>query len=145
MAMNDKLELEGLVLSGMVFGDFFSASDLVVTEPESSLRTGKSWYWNFSSWRNVKTDGFHSLKTCGFEFWTIDIIQAYLQSTEPLTPEIFIGKTAPELEVRNDQRLKLLRPLYDLCDSGDFLHDTINKLYRHELHMKKMSIDHALY
>lgn len=55
----------------------------------------------------------------GVDLWTADIIQEYLRSTEPLARDIFINKPAPEFEASPDQCLKLLRPLYGLCDAED--------------------------
>lgn len=45
----------------------------------------------------------------GFDIWTSDVHQAYLQSTEPLLRD-------PEFEIKVDQCFKLLKPLYGLCD-----------------------------
>lgn len=35
----------------------------------------------------------------GFEKWTLDVIQAYLQSKQPLDRVLFTTKQAPELDI----------------------------------------------
>ena len=68
-----------------------------------------------------------------FNVWTSEVRQAYLQSAEPLCREIFSLSPVPEFELSPDQCLKLLEPLYDLCDSGDIwykqLMSTIGKTW----------------
>lgn len=67
---------------------------------------------------------------------TVDIRQAYLQASEPLEGDVFIGAPAPEFELSPEPCLKLLRPLYGRCDAGDLWHTTLDKHYCHELKMK---------
>ena len=81
----------------------------------------------------------------GFDTWTSDIHQAYLQTSEPLQREVFIKNAAAEFELSPDQCLKLLRPLYGLCDAGDLWHTTLHKHYRLDLGMAPFKTDPALY
>jgi len=81
----------------------------------------------------------------GFDVWTSDVKQAYLQSSEPLSREIFIGKPAPEFELDQTQCLKLLKPLYGLCESGDLWHATLDLHHREDLGMSPFRFDPTLY
>lgn len=81
----------------------------------------------------------------GFDIWTADIRQAYLQASEPLERDVFIGKPVAEFDLSPDQCLNLLRPLYGLCDAGDLWHTTLDKHHRHDLKMKPFRLDPALY
>lgn len=81
----------------------------------------------------------------GFDTWNADITQAYLQSTEPLARDIYIARPVTEFELDRGQCLKLLRPLYGLCDAGDLWHATIDKNHRQDLGMKPLRVDPALY
>ena len=55
----------------------------------------------------------------GFDIWTSDVRQAYLQSADPLSRPVFISKPVPKFELEPSQCLQLLKPLYGLCESGD--------------------------
>ncbi len=58
----------------------------------------------------------------GFRLCLLDITQAYLQSKDNLTRAVFIKpkQDRPYLKVRPDEVLQLIKPLYDMCDSGDY-------------------------
>ena len=80
-----------------------------------------------------------------FDIWTYDVHQAYLQSAEPLSRDIFITKTVPEFELDPSQCLKLLKPLYGRCESGDMWHSTLDKHHIDDLGMQTLRSDPALY
>lgn len=50
----------------------------------------------------------------GFDVWTSDVTQAYLQSAIPLSRDLFLDSSVPELELSPHQCMKILRPLYGL-------------------------------
>ena len=81
----------------------------------------------------------------GFDIWTADVRQAYLQAAETLSREIFLKRPALEFGLRLDQCFQLLKPLYGLCESGDLWHETLDKHHRADLGMKPFRIDPALY
>jgi Reverse transcriptase (RNA-dependent DNA polymerase) len=56
----------------------------------------------------------------GFQNWTQDVTQEYLQSSGILARDVFIYNPPPELELTSEHALKLLKALYGLDDSGDF-------------------------
>jgi Reverse transcriptase (RNA-dependent DNA polymerase) len=56
--------------------------------------------------------------TLGFNVWTIDVNQAYLQAAVGLQRKIF---TKPDvLNLGEDEILQVIKPLYGLSDSGDY-------------------------
>jgi Reverse transcriptase (RNA-dependent DNA polymerase) len=60
----------------------------------------------------------------GFLLCTHDVQQAYLQLAESLLRHVYLNPHAV-LNLRSDQVLKLLRPLYGLCDASDHWARTI--------------------
>ena len=80
-----------------------------------------------------------------FDVWTSDVKQAYLQSSEPISREIFIQKPAAEFGLQPHQCLQLIKPLYGLCESGDLWHQTMDQHHREDLEMKPFRSDPALY
>ena len=80
-----------------------------------------------------------------FEIWTSDVRQAYLQSAEPLGRDIFIKTPVPAFNLKPDECLKLLKPLYGLCESGDLWHATLDKHHRKDLGMVPLRSDPSLY
>ena len=81
----------------------------------------------------------------GFETWTSDVTQAYLQSAKPLNREVYIRNPPPEFELADDEALVLLRALYGLGESGDLWHETLDEHHRSDLGMTPLRSDPACY
>ncbi|CAN8072966.1 unnamed protein product [Agarophyton chilense] len=81
----------------------------------------------------------------GFDVWTSDVRQAYLQAAEPILRDVFITKPVPEFELHPSQCLQLLKPLYGLCESGDLWHQTIDQHHVKDLGKTPLRSDPALY
>ena len=80
----------------------------------------------------------------GFRLFSTDVTQAYLQSAESLMRDVYI-KPNGEFELSKGQLLKLLKPLYGLADSGDYLGKTFSLHLTDDLGMKPCVCDPALY
>eukprot|EP00171_Calliarthron_tuberculosum_P007692 IDg7692t1 len=76
-----------------------------------------------------------------FDVWTSDVTQAYLQSSALLMHDEYITKHLTEFELEAYHCLKLFKPLYKLCDSGDLWHRTIDEHHRLDLGMKASRSD----
>lgn len=74
----------------------------------------------------------------GFNIWSQDITQAYIQSSEKLMRHIYI-KPSKELRLSKDYLLKLLKPLYGLSDSGDSWYSTFTSHLKDDLYDLCMS------
>ncbi len=61
----------------------------------------------------------------GFDIWTSDVHQSYLQSAAPLARDIFIDKLAPKFKLEQHQCLQLLKPLYGLCVPQERKHEAV--------------------
>lgn len=79
-----------------------------------------------------------------FDIWSQDVSQAYLQSAENLTREIFVNPP-DELRLGKDKLLKLLKPLYGLTDSGDYWFSTFTSHVANDLTMRPCISDAALF
>eukprot|EP00171_Calliarthron_tuberculosum_P023427 IDg23427t1 len=54
---------------------------------------------------------------------SLDIVQAYLQSSYKLSQKIYVKPKLEDLEILEigpDIYLELLKPLYGICDSSDY-------------------------
>lgn len=60
------------------------------------------------------------------DIWSADVRQAYLQSDEQLSPELFSRKPVPEFELRPEECIQMFKPLYGLYDSRDLWHRKID-------------------
>lgn len=74
----------------------------------------------------------------GFYICTSGIRQAHLQTREPLGRDIRITKPVPEFSIHLEQCLKLLKSLYELWDSRDLWHSTLDEHHRNPLDMCAM-------
>eukprot|EP00171_Calliarthron_tuberculosum_P004844 IDg4844t1 len=63
----------------------------------------------------------------------------------PLMRDVYITNHLSEFELEAHQCLKLLKPLYGLCESGDLWHSTIDEHHRLDLGMEATRSDTALY
>ena len=80
----------------------------------------------------------------GFRIWSHDVSQAYLQSASKLLRDVYI-KPTKEFELPPNALLKLLKPLYDLPDAGDYWHVTFAQHIRDDLEMKRSGGDLPLF
>lgn len=80
-----------------------------------------------------------------FEVWSSDVKQAYLQSMAKMYRDVYIRNPTEEFELPAGFVLKLLKPLYGLCDSGDLWYETLEFHHKQELNMKAFQLDPALY
>ena len=80
-----------------------------------------------------------------FHIWASGVRQAYLQSAEPLIRDFFIKRPVLEFEPDPSKCLKLLKPLYVLCESGDMWHATLDNHHIQDLGMRPLRSDPALY
>jgi Reverse transcriptase (RNA-dependent DNA polymerase) len=81
---------------------------------------------------------------CGFEMWTLDTSQALLQAANENMRDIFL-QPPKEMELSSDEFLKLMKPLYGLCDSSDRWHHTLRHHHVHDLQMEPLDADPSLY
>jgi Reverse transcriptase (RNA-dependent DNA polymerase) len=72
----------------------------------------------------------------GYSIFSTGVTQAYLQSAEPSTRDVYI-KPSAELELNENQVSELLWPLYGLADSGDYWGSTILNQLKEELGKKQ--------
>lgn len=80
-----------------------------------------------------------------FSLWLEDVIQAYLQTEDPLGRDIFITDVPPEFNLQPDEALKMEKPVYGLTESGDLWHATLDRHHRKDLKMKPLASDPALF
>jgi Reverse transcriptase (RNA-dependent DNA polymerase) len=81
---------------------------------------------------------------CGFEMWTLDIRQAILQAANEKMRGNFL-QPPKAMELSSDEFLKLMKPLYGLCDSGDRWHHTLRHHHVQGLQMEPLDADPSLY
>jgi Reverse transcriptase (RNA-dependent DNA polymerase) len=79
----------------------------------------------------------------GFDVWSEDIRQAYLQAAEPLLRDVYIRP--PSMSLGTRELLKLLRPLYGLSESGDYLAETLQDHHLRDLRMNRATGDFAVF
>lgn len=84
----------------------------------------------------------------GFDIRLLDITQAYLQSKDKLSRDIFIRPRKDDLKYfgfDDEMILKLNKPLYGMCDSGDYWGATLTDHVRNNLEMLPLDGDPSLY
>ena len=80
----------------------------------------------------------------GFDVWSHDITQAYLQSDIPPQRNVFL-RPPSELKFPKGQLLRLVKPLYGLADSGDYWGSTNSRHHVRDLGMVPTTGDLSLY
>jgi hypothetical protein len=79
----------------------------------------------------------------GFDVWTSDVRQAYLQAATPLLRDGYIKTDV--ISLAQDEVLRLLKPLYGLSDSGDYWSKTLSDFHAQQLRLEQATGDFALY
>ena len=79
-----------------------------------------------------------------FRLFSTDVTQAYLQSAEELSRDVYV-EPSPEFNLDSNQLLKLLKPLYGLADSGDYWGRTLKNNLEKEVGMKACVTDAAFF
>ena len=83
-----------------------------------------------------------------FRLFAHDINQAYLQSQDLLARSLYLEPRKEDRHlffIADDEMLLLVRPLYGVCDAGDYWHAALQKHVREDLRMTPLSSDPALY
>jgi hypothetical protein len=81
--------------------------------------------------------------TLGFNIWTIEVNQAYLQAAVDLQRKIF---TKPDvLRLGEDELLQVIKPLYGLSGSGDYSAETLSAHHIADLRMTQATADFSLF
>jgi Reverse transcriptase (RNA-dependent DNA polymerase) len=79
----------------------------------------------------------------GFDLWSSDVNQAYLQSASRLQREIF---TRPdELNLGPNELLQLVLPLYGLTEGGDYWGETLADHHSNDLGMRKTKGEFSMF
>lgn len=82
--------------------------------------------------------------TTNFKLWSQDINEAYVQSDQPLQRTVY-PNPPKQLNLPNGTKLKLRKPLYRLCDAGEYWQRTLNRHSRNELRLKPVPADQSMY
>jgi len=83
-----------------------------------------------------------------FRLFSHDINQAYLQSRDTLARTLYLDPRPEDrhlFDLTDDEVLLLVRPLYGVCDAGDYWLVTLQRHVRDDLLMTPLSSDPALY
>lgn len=84
----------------------------------------------------------------GFRLLSHDVAHSYLQSMEQMTREVYLQPRAEDrayFRTGADERLQLLRPLYGICDDGDYRAATCTAQVENDLSMTATPGDPGLY
>lgn len=84
----------------------------------------------------------------GFNIFSHDVTQAYLQSKDPFSRELYLDPKPCDrkyFKLGEHEVLKLLRPLYGTCDAGDYWNKTIHNHTTNDLKMIPTKGDPSLY
>lgn len=84
----------------------------------------------------------------GFRIFSHDVNQSYLQSKDKLSRPVYLNPRQEDraiLGVADDEVLHILKPLYGLCDAGDYWSETMTSHVKEDLSMSPLTGDPALY
>ena len=83
-----------------------------------------------------------------FSIFSHDVTQAYLQSEDNLTCEVYLSpkpKDQSYFKIDEDEVLQLTRPLYRTFDAGDYWNKTIHNHCQQDLKVVATKGDPSLY
>jgi len=83
-----------------------------------------------------------------FRLFSHNINQAYLQSRDKLARTLYLDPRPEDrhlFDITDEEVLLLVRPLYGVCDAGDYWFVTLQRHVRDDLLMTPLSSDPALY
>jgi Reverse transcriptase (RNA-dependent DNA polymerase) len=78
----------------------------------------------------------------GFDVWTLDANQAYLQAAYDLGRKVYLRTGA--IQLQPGELIQLIKPLYGLADSGDLWARTLMNFHCEGLDMTKGISDFSL-
>lgn len=84
----------------------------------------------------------------GLQLFADDITQAYLQSEESYSRRIYLRPRPADRHyfgLKESELLPLIRPLYGICDAGDYWHATMTGHVEGDLGMRSLTSDPALF
>lgn len=84
----------------------------------------------------------------GLRLFADDITQAYLQSEDRYTRQVYLRPRPADrylFDLKEGEILLLLRPLYGMCDAGDYWHATLSGHVENDLLMAPLTSDPAMY
>jgi Reverse transcriptase (RNA-dependent DNA polymerase) len=79
----------------------------------------------------------------GFNVWSYDVRQAYLQAATPLLRDVYVQTDA--LSLKKGELLRLLKPPYGLSDSGDYWARTLSNFHLEQLCLQQSTGDFSLF
>lgn len=84
----------------------------------------------------------------GFRIFSHDVNQSYLQSKDKLSRPVYLAPREEDRAILGDAEgevLRILKPLYGLCDAGDYWSATMTSHVEDDLSMSPLTRDPALY
>ena len=78
-----------------------------------------------------------------YKIWVTDIIQAFIQSFD-IKREVYIIPPK-EFGLSTNELFKLVKPLYGLCDAGDYWYITLRALLKDDLRLTNLESDVSFY
>lgn len=84
----------------------------------------------------------------GYRVYTHDVTQAYTQSEDPLSREIYLRPKQKDLEyfgIQENEVLKLVKPTYRTTDGGDYWDGTVANHIQQDFRMNPKTGDASLY